>query len=204
MKAGKKLTLAIETAIDGGSLSLSEGDTEIDCWIGECDVSKSEDVLGGLFTLLKRNSLKIEQINLIAVSTEAGSLTGLKIGLATAKGLTRASECSLIEISLWDALSNPVNKNLRHSGMIFLPSGKSGIVFRELEKRKFSSDTKIITKSRFQTDFIDSGVCNFNNSSAHHRIVCENARHQPSGNPLMFDLGKNFAKYIGQYASDNK
>lgn len=102
---GNKITLAIESGIQGGSLSILDGTEEIDSWVGTKSVSRSEELLQEISALLLRNNIKKEDIELIAVSNAAGSYTGIRIGLATALGIRRATGCRIKGISVLEALA---------------------------------------------------------------------------------------------------
>ena len=55
--------------------------------------------------LVGLNKIDQRDIGLIAVGTGPGSFTGIRIGVATAKGLSRAIGCPLVGISTLDALA---------------------------------------------------------------------------------------------------
>jgi tRNA A37 threonylcarbamoyladenosine modification protein TsaB len=107
----KKVILAIETAFAGGSVSLFEKGVEIDRWIGSNAVSKSEDVLDEISFLLNKNKIQREEIKTIVVSRYAGSLTGLRIGQALARGLSKSLDCQFREVSVLKSLLIERNKS---------------------------------------------------------------------------------------------
>ncbi len=98
--------LAIETAVSGGSLTLSENEKEIDCWIGDGRVSKVEDVLRQIEYLFEKNDISKNTLNAIRVSRGPGSYTGARIGIATALGLQKALRCHLDGVSVLEAMSS--------------------------------------------------------------------------------------------------
>lgn len=100
----KHLTLSIETAIQGGSISLLRGITELDCWVGFKEVSKSEDVLEEIKNILDRNDLRKGELKRIVVSEGPGSHTGVRIGKAIGIGLRKALDCELTGVFALEAM----------------------------------------------------------------------------------------------------
>ena len=121
-----QIILGIETAIQGGSLSLLKEGLEIDFWVGEENISKAEDVLEQISIILKRNNLK--KVDLIAVSTGPGSATGLRIGLATAYGLRKSWGCKIIGISAFEAVLQ--NRKITGTLILAIPFGRSQIAWQ--------------------------------------------------------------------------
>ena len=159
--------LGIETAIQGGSLSLLREGLEIDFWIGEKNISKAEDVLEQISKILKRNDLK--KVDLIAVSTGPGSATGLRIGLATAYGLRKPWGCGIIGIPAFDAVLQ--NKKNIGTSILAIPYGRSQIAWQVSENNKNSqhqmSDVKFGSVEIF-LEVLKSR--NFTNLILHHKL----------------------------------
>lgn len=146
------ITLAIETAIRGGGLSLIIDEREIDFWNGNKDVSKAEDVLEQISNLLKRN--KVKKIDLIAVSKEPGSSTGIRIGLATALGLKRSFNCEIVSVSVFEALIN--HRTLDGLTLLAIPVGSRQIAWQTFDKdtscqQSQNPEIEIGNKTSFQT-----------------------------------------------------
>ena len=75
----------------------------------------SETLLPMIESLLSFFSLSVKDIDLFAVSAGPGSFTGVRIGVATVKGLAFSSEKACVGVSTLEALAN----NLRfHRGLI--------------------------------------------------------------------------------------
>jgi tRNA threonylcarbamoyl adenosine modification protein YeaZ len=98
--------LAIETGISYGSLSILKAGSELDFWIGENKISRSDDLLSNIDDLFSRIDVSKHEIKKIAVSTGPGSFTGVRIGIATAIGLAKALSCECIGISLLEAMTS--------------------------------------------------------------------------------------------------
>lgn len=125
------ITLAIETAMRGGSLSLMENNREIDFRVGSNSVSKAEDVLERIASVLRDNEVK--KIDLIAVATGPGSSTGVRIGLATALGLRKSFKCETVGVSIFEALI--FEKDFNETALLAIPVGGRHIAWQVFEKK---------------------------------------------------------------------
>jgi tRNA threonylcarbamoyladenosine biosynthesis protein TsaB len=99
------LTLALETAVGKGSVCLLEGTRALDYRLGLGAISKSADILELVDELLAAGGIDKRALGRVAVSEGPGSLTGIRIGLALAKGLGDALRIPLSAISLHRALA---------------------------------------------------------------------------------------------------
>lgn len=97
--------LALETATMCGSVAIT---ADSRC-IGEISLHTSEThsrrLLAGIDQLLRETAVTWADIDGIAVSLGPGSFTGLRIGLATAKGLAISTGTPLIGIGTLDGLA---------------------------------------------------------------------------------------------------
>ena len=106
MSDNGNIILAIESAICGGSISLLADGVEMANWVGSSNVSKAEDLLFNIDAMLTSTNVSRHDIDLIAVSAGPGSFTGIRIGLATALGLTdglgiKMSSGSALKAMVW-------------------------------------------------------------------------------------------------------
>ncbi len=124
-----RYVLGLETGIDGGSVSILDGGVLIDSVEGSGDISKSEDLLSMLDGLLRKHGLEKKGLGQIVISDEPGSLTGIRIGLATAKGLSDALDVPVWKISILEALA----KSAGSAGRVLsaIVDRKNTIYFRE-------------------------------------------------------------------------
>lgn len=99
------MILAIETGISCGSLSLLRDGSEVDFWIGKEKVLTSEDLLSNIAALLSKSGINKIEIKKIAVSTGPGSFTGIRVGIATATGLSKALRCECFGIPVLEAMT---------------------------------------------------------------------------------------------------
>ena len=115
------MILAIEAAVEGGSLSLFSDGEEIAGWIGPAEVSRAEQLLPEIHRLLDANDLTPQNIDLIAASAGPGSFTGIRIGLSTALGLCRSLGRSLATVSILHVLAQLADD----TSMAAIPMGRN-------------------------------------------------------------------------------
>ena len=65
----------------------------------------SEVLVGGIAALLERHRVEKNSLSLIAVASGPGSFTGLRVALATAKGLAEAFAIPVVPVSVLEALA---------------------------------------------------------------------------------------------------
>jgi tRNA threonylcarbamoyladenosine biosynthesis protein TsaB len=81
------LILSVETATLAGSVSLARGDEVLSTISGDNEVSHSNRLLSEIDSVLTEAGYSLPDIDLYAVALGPGSFTGLRIGIATVKGL---------------------------------------------------------------------------------------------------------------------
>jgi tRNA threonylcarbamoyl adenosine modification protein YeaZ len=100
-----KITLAIETAVGNGSISLFENDKLLDQKCGESKISRSDCFLPILDEFLSKNKIKKKDLNSIAVSRGPGSFNGARVGLATAVAMKNGLNIKCSGISVLRAIA---------------------------------------------------------------------------------------------------
>lgn len=102
------LVLGIDTSAHPGSVALlrEEGGA-----LGTLEVAAlgagqpSETLLPAIAALLARHGLDKHSLSLVAVASGPGSFTGLRVSLATAKGLAEALSIPIIAVSVLEAIA---------------------------------------------------------------------------------------------------
>ncbi|HEY6058527.1 MAG TPA: tRNA (adenosine(37)-N6)-threonylcarbamoyltransferase complex dimerization subunit type 1 TsaB, partial [Candidatus Limnocylindrales bacterium] len=92
--------LAIDTATATAVVALGRPDGSLRAeasW--QAGHRHGEELLTQLDGLLSRQGLALTQVGAIVAGTGPGAFTGLRVGLATAKGLAHALACPLVAIS---------------------------------------------------------------------------------------------------------
>ena len=72
---------------------------------------KSSALAYSLNLILKKNSIKINDFEYIAISIGPGTFTGIRVGLSLAQGLAFAAKLSIVPINLMDVLHSQLNSN---------------------------------------------------------------------------------------------
>lgn len=75
----------------------------------ENKLTHSETLLPMIRDMLKVSGIELKEIDAIAVSAGPGSFTGLRIGVATAKGLAVALDIPVIKVGTLDAMGLPIS-----------------------------------------------------------------------------------------------
>ncbi len=109
--------LGIDAAGKGLSLAVAEGDKLLASACLNVGLTHSQRLLPVLAAMLDAAALTIQDIDLIAVTNGPGSFTGLRIGLATAKGLAEGRGIKLLPVSTLEAEAYAV----RHMGAYICP-----------------------------------------------------------------------------------
>ena len=187
MDKPSNITLAIESAIRGGSISLIAGGEEIDNWIGSTDVSKAEDLLVDIDAILDRSSLSIREIKHIAVSAGPGSFTGIRIGIATALGLKTGLGIPMSSVSALQAMD--AISDFDNDAIVAVPVGRNAICFQTFSHDKLAkNDPRPVSFEEFGTEI--AGDVNL----ILHRSLFEQFGHLGKA----IDFGENIAFAIGQ------
>ena len=93
------ILLTIQTASPAGSIALTAGDRLLAELNLDVRKTPTEWLLQSIEELLGKADIKQTDLDGIAVVRGPGSFTGLRVGLATAKGLSLATGCPLLGVS---------------------------------------------------------------------------------------------------------
>ena len=99
------IVLGINTSTLEGSVALMGDQALISEYILNVQATHSERLLPSIDRLLEETGLHFSELSGIAVTVGPGSFTGLRIGLASAKGLAMASSLPLVGVSTLEAMA---------------------------------------------------------------------------------------------------
>ena len=107
------MILAIDTTTAHGSIALSEGQHLIEEMALHAPEGYSEVLFSAIGALLDRNGATIDDIVLFAAAAGPGTFTGVRVGLACAKGLAEAMSKPVCAVSNLEALASFGTRELR-------------------------------------------------------------------------------------------
>jgi tRNA threonylcarbamoyladenosine biosynthesis protein TsaB len=190
MKKSRQLTLAIEAAVSGGSLSLIGEGAEVANWIGISNMAKAEALLADIDLLLRDNGYTVSDLGLIAVSAGPGSFTGIRIGIATALGLSTglgiqmASESGLVAMA---------NRYRGHADLVAaVPAGRESVCFQI-----FDTLDGVMEKSKPRTDPEDAFLSLITNGEKTY-VLHDDLFKKANSQPGVMNFGRNIALAIGE------
>ncbi len=102
------LTLALETSDRYGSVAISKGTTPLSVITVSSTETHSRRLIPAIEWLVQRAGVDLGDLECIAVSLGPGSFTGIRIGLATAKGLALSLGVPLSGVPTIDAIATRI------------------------------------------------------------------------------------------------
>ncbi|MBI5893604.1 MAG: tRNA (adenosine(37)-N6)-threonylcarbamoyltransferase complex dimerization subunit type 1 TsaB [Deltaproteobacteria bacterium] len=109
--------LAIDTATTSGGIAILEDDRIIAEYTDSAKETHSEKLLPFIDNLLKSNRINLNALDCFAVAIGPGSFTGLRVGIATIKGLAWPLKKPVVGISTLKALA----MNIRDEDKLICP-----------------------------------------------------------------------------------
>jgi tRNA threonylcarbamoyladenosine biosynthesis protein TsaB len=183
-----QITLAIESAVAGGSLSLLDDGVEIDSWIGTSTVSKAEYLLANIDAILTRSKVSRHDIGLIAVAAGPGSFTGIRIGIATALGLKNGLGISMSSESALKAMV--CGREIENKIVAAVPVGRGAVCFQRFDRHLAEVDIpQAENESKFLHAIKDEPETIF--------LLHANIYAKAGSLANVIDFGSNLARSIG-------
>ncbi|MBK7393303.1 MAG: tRNA (adenosine(37)-N6)-threonylcarbamoyltransferase complex dimerization subunit type 1 TsaB [Chloracidobacterium sp.] len=188
------IVLAIESAINGGSLSLLRDGVELSSWIGSASVSKAEELLVNIDAMLNSTGVSKDEINMVAVSAGPGSFTGIRIGLATALGLKNGLEIEMSSVSALTAIAAAIE--LKENLVVAVPTGRNAICIQ-----KFKIGDELLPASEAHTITVEAFSEALRTEQNIHFVVHGSLCSTLGGSISFTNAGENIAQSIGSYCA---
>jgi tRNA threonylcarbamoyladenosine biosynthesis protein TsaB len=115
------LILNIDTAAKIGSVCLSKDGEPLQTLVNDQQKDHAATMVPFVQEIMKTQGVTPEQLDAIAVSAGPGSYTGLRVGVATAKGLCYAWNKPLIAISTLQMMAQGLHMQLMDNAAFYCP-----------------------------------------------------------------------------------
>jgi len=99
------MILSIDTATDQASVTIAENGEMIGTLTNDNQKDHAAWIQVAIHDLLRQKGINMQQLQAIAITAGPGSYTGLRVGMATAKGLCFALQIPLITINTLQAMA---------------------------------------------------------------------------------------------------
>lgn len=109
--------LAIDTATNSGGVALSRNSEVMGVIMMKTPMKYSDRLISNIDFLLSQLGVPINQVDCFVAAHGPGSFTGLRIGLATVKGLAQSRDKPVIGLSTLECLAY----RFRHAGPLISP-----------------------------------------------------------------------------------
>lgn len=123
-------TLVIDTTFETLIVGVMDGKSELFKVINLDKLNHQKKLLSTVDEILREKSMTIEDIECIAVVVGPGSFTGIRIGIATALGLSFASNIKRVEVSAFEIVG------YKYTGKIEIEAGRGNKYVANVEKGK--------------------------------------------------------------------
>lgn len=99
------ITLNIDTATESAHVSISENGEVLEALVNDIQKDHAAFLQPAIAEILKKKGIVLQDLAAVAVTAGPGSYTGLRVGLASAKGICYALNKPLILINTLEALA---------------------------------------------------------------------------------------------------
>jgi tRNA threonylcarbamoyladenosine biosynthesis protein TsaB len=198
------LILSIETSTNVCSVALHQDAQVIGIYELFTEKSHASAITLLIDQLLNNAGYQLADVSAIAVSKGPGSYTGLRIGVATAKGLCYALDKPLLSVSTLKAMAYGLNKHYPIKDFLFCPmiDARRMEVYCEVFNSELESilsvDARIINEHSFGELLASHPVVFFGNGAAKCKPLLS---HQ--SNALFIDDVYPSARFTGVLAYGN-
>ena len=137
--------LAFDTSTEKFSISILKNNKVILNLSKILNKTYSKFLIPILEKSLKKSKLNVKEINHILISLGPGSFTGVRIGIAAAKGLAIPYKIKISGFNNMDILANSINDNIKKKKIVTIIKSKKKDYYFQI----FDSKKKPINKTSF-------------------------------------------------------
>jgi tRNA threonylcarbamoyladenosine biosynthesis protein TsaB len=134
--------LAIETATAACALGLRTTEGMEVGWVVDEDRHHTETLTSSIARLMFESGLRVRDLDRVVVDRGPGLFTGLRVGLATALGLSQGVGCALVQVTSLELLAHGARDAGIHGTVLCAVDGRRGEVFVQT----FALDDDVVAK----------------------------------------------------------
>jgi tRNA threonylcarbamoyladenosine biosynthesis protein TsaB len=170
--------LCIDASVQTASVALADGDQLLDAKICEQQREHAAFIQPAIEQILQELHLKPTQLNAVAVTAGPGSYTGLRVGMASAKGLCYALQIPLITLGTLDVMAQTAKQQLTDASYLLCPmiDARRMEVFTAVYNEELNTVKEphalILDENSF-TEFEQQQICFFGNGAAKWQTICK-------------------------------
>jgi len=180
------LILNIDTAVDTASVCLAKDGKELSISKNEKQKDHAAWLHPAIQEIFEKNNSELKTVDAVAVTGGPGSYTGLRIGMATAKGICYALNKPLIILNTLQVMANAARNvqkdSFGESADLLCPmiDARRMEVFTAI----YSKDLQIIkepaaielNEKSFDEELLTNSICFFGNGSIKLQLIKKNQR----------------------------
>ncbi len=193
------LILNIDTASENAHVSLAKDGLILHSLSNESQKEHAAFLQAGIQQLIKSVNINLKDIDAVAVTAGPGSYTGLRVGMASAKGLCYALKKPLITIGTLEVLTASAlqffptdNKDLLYCPMI---DARRMEVFTAVYKHDLTIYMQpcamILDELSFEKDLLNNQIVFFGSGSDKWKLIC---KHENADFKAVLILPKSLGK----------
>lgn len=182
--------LHIDTSLEQGSVCLSRNGEMLQLITSTEQKEHASFIQPAIKQLLHQENISAKDLSVITVSNGPGSYTGLRVGMATAKGLCYALQIPLITIGTFDIMTSAAINLLKNSNETIAPSdlfcpmidARRQEVYTALLNQHLDFINKptaeIVSENTFIGQLNASKIFFYGNGSAKFKAICRHPNAQ--------------------------
>lgn len=175
------LILNIDTATEKGHISFSGDGALLHCLTNETQKDHASFLQAGILQLTRMSGIKLAEVDAVAVTAGPGSYTGIRVGMASAKGLCYALQKPLITLNTLEVLTQSalISLSFEEENLLFCPmiDARRMEVFTALYDNDlnlhFHPSPVILTEKSFEKELNQTNILFFGDGAVKWKAVCK-------------------------------
>lgn len=175
------LILNIDASLNEASVSIGEDGKIVDSLRNEKQNEHASFLHVAIDSLIKKNKITLKDLDAVACTVGPGSYTGLRVGLAAAKGICYALDKKLITVLTTEALTVAAINFKKDNDILYCPmiDARRMEVFTALYSATLQpvkdEYALILNDDSFSEEMKEKQICFFGNGMDKWKRICKNS-----------------------------